>query len=109
MLEIPAGHMKSDGSLMVKAVDDSTDGPNKQLMVTGSVMEGPEGVTPPTPMMLTIIDDDAPASTKVTLSAAPSSVSEGAGATVVTVAAADLGRRRHGGLKLCGRTRFTPT
>ncbi len=85
MLTIPAGQMESDGSLMVKAVDDSTDNPNKQLMVTGSVMEGPQGVTPPAPMMLTITDDDdAPASTKVTLSAAPSRVSESA-ERVVTV------------------------
>ena len=74
MLTIPAGQMKSDGSLMVKAVDDATDGPNKELMVTGSVTEGPEGVTPPAPMMLTIADDDddTAASTKVTLAVAPS-------------------------------------
>ena len=87
MLTIPAGQMKSDGSLMVKAVDDATDGPNKELMVTGSVTEGPEGVTPPAPMMLTIADDDddTAASTKVTLAVAPSRVSESAGETVVTV------------------------
>ena len=87
MLTIPAGQMKSDGSLMVTAVDDTTDGPNKELMVTGSVMEGPEGVTPPAPMMLTIADDDddTAASTKVTLAVAPSRVSESAGETVVTV------------------------
>ena len=86
MLTIPIGRMESDGSLMVKAVDDSADNPNKQLMVVGSVMEGPDGVTPPTPMLLTITDDDdVPASTKVTLSVSPSRVTEDAGARDVTV------------------------
>ena len=58
MLTIPAGTKTSTGTVTISAVDDRVDGPDKLLVVTGTVAAD-EGVWDPYAEGLTIRDDDA--------------------------------------------------
>ena len=81
-ITIAAGATSGAGTFTLTPVDDGLAEGDEELSLGGSA----SGLTV-AGADVTIADDDT-ASTEVTLSASPSSVSEGAGATVVTVTAA---------------------
>ena len=94
LLTIPADQKNSTGTVTIVAVDDDIDGPDKNLVVNGTVevvgMEQSGLVWFPYPESLTIRDDDT-APTAVTLSLNPNAVGESAAATAVTVTAGLIG------------------
>ncbi len=80
-LTIAAGDTSSTGTVTVTAVDNTVDGPDKQVTVSATV-SGNSGVAAPSAVTLTIEDDeDAPT---VTLAVADSAISENGGTTTVT-------------------------
>ena len=83
-LTIPAGSKQSTGLVTLTAEDNDLDGPSKVIFIKGVLSEGTTGVGAPNPGQLTITDDEVE-STSIALSVNPSSVSEGAGTTSVTV------------------------
>ena len=83
-LTIPAGSQQSTGLVTLTAEDNDLDGPSKVILIKGVLSEGTTGVGAPNPGQLTITDDEVE-STSIALSVNPSSVSEGAGTTSVTV------------------------
>ncbi len=56
-LTIPAGSVESTGTLAVTAVDNNVDAPNNKVSLSATVAGG-NGVAPPLPKSLTIVDDD---------------------------------------------------
>ena len=86
LLTIPAGQKNSTGTVTISAVDDDVDGPDKNLVVTGTVevvgMEQSGLVWFPYDEGLTIQDDDEPSFT-VTVNL--TSIAEDGGETTVTV------------------------
>ena len=85
-LTIAAGETESTGTVTYTAIDDIVHQRlSKTLRVQGSAANS-LGVRQPGPRLITILEDDD-ASTKVTLSVSPVSVSEGGGARTVTVTA----------------------
>ena len=71
-LTIAVGETLSTGEVTVGAVDDNVDGPNKMVIVSATA-ENINGVTQPSAMTLTIIDDDA---TPVIMTTSPLLVAE---------------------------------
>ena len=86
-LTIASGATTSSGTVTVAAVDDDTDAPNKQAMVSGAAVND-QSVQQPVARTLTIADDDA--APDATLALSSSSISENGGVTTVT---ATLSRR----------------
>ncbi len=90
-LTIAAGATTSTGTVTLTAVDNDVDAPDATVVVSGEASGG--GVEDPADVTLTITDDeDAPEG--ITLTAAPDTVTEDAGATEVTVTAAVEGTNR---------------
>ena len=83
-LTITAGSRQSTGLVTLTARDNDLDGPDKVILIKGLLSEGTTGVDAPNPGRLVITDDEVE-STSIALSVNPSSVSEGAGTTSVTV------------------------
>ncbi len=83
-LTIAPGAMTSTEEVTITAVDNAVDGPDKTFQVRGRA-ENPLGITNPSPVELTITDDDE--ATAITLAVSPSEVNEDAGRTEVTVTA----------------------
>ena len=83
-LTIPAGSKDSTGTVTVTAVNNLDGGPSKTILIKGSLSDGTTGVGTPNAQSLVITDDEVE-STSIALSVNPSSVSEGAGTTSVTV------------------------
>ena len=81
-IAIPAGEISGMGTFTLDPEDDDVDEADETLIVVG-VADLPASAASQT---LTLADDDA-ASTGILLSVSPASVSEGAGATKVTVTA----------------------
>ena len=80
-LTIGVGATASEGMVKITALDDTLDGPNRTVEVTGTVTGG-NGALPPMPKMLKIMDDDgAPA---VTLLLTPARIGEDGGESTVT-------------------------
>ena len=80
-IEITAGSTSGTGTFTLTPEDDSLDESDETLTLAGS------SDLPATGTTITLEDDDA-TSTRIVLSASPSRVSEGAGATAVAVTAA---------------------
>ncbi len=80
-LTIAAGHTSSTGTVTVTAVDNTADGPDKEVTVSATV-SGDSGVTDPSSVTLTIEDDEA--APTVALAVTDASISENGGATTVT-------------------------
>ncbi len=57
VLTIAAGDTSSSGTVTITAVDDSRDGPDKSVMVSGTATNT-QGITNPSDLTLTITDDD---------------------------------------------------
>ena len=83
-LTITAGSRQSTGLVTLTARDNDLDGPDKVILIKGSLSEGTTGVDAPNPGRLVITDDEVE-STSIALSVDPTAVSEGAGTTSVTV------------------------
>ncbi len=83
-LWIPRGETASERQVTITAVDNAVDGPDKTFQVRGRA-ENPLGITSPSPVELTITDDDE--ATAITLAVSPSEVNEDAGRTEVAVTA----------------------
>ena len=80
-LTIEAGNTDSTGEVKIAAVDNDLDGPEKRVVVGGTVTGG-NGAAAPAPLTLRITDDeDTPT---VTLEIDPASISENGGETTVT-------------------------
>ena len=79
-IEIAAGAASGSASFTLTPKDDAVDGPDETVTLSGA------SDLPVSPATVTLADDDAP-STAILLSAAPANVSEGAGATPVSVTA----------------------
>ena len=75
-LTIAAGDMTSTGTVTIAANDNEIDHPDREVTVSGSAANGLM-ILQPDPAILTITDEEEP-STKVTIAASPTSVSEGA-------------------------------
>ena len=91
-LTIAAGATTSTGTITITAVDNSAPDDDRQVTVSGTVVNT-EGVTAPANVTLTIADDEPP-STKVTLTVSPTSVAEdatGSDRTVTVTAELDGG------------------
>ncbi len=80
-LTIAAGETSSTGTVTITAVNNSVDAPDKRVTVQG-VATNPTGVTQPTDLELTIIDDEA--TPKLTLVLSPESIREDAQVSAVT-------------------------
>ncbi len=80
-LTIAAGATKSTGAVTITAVDNSVDAPDKTFTVSGT-SSGRLGVADPTPLTLTVTDDDG--SPTVTLSLDKASITENRGVSTVT-------------------------
>ena len=100
VLTIAAGQTASTGMVTITAVNNALDTPNKTVQVKGGA-SNPLGITDPSDVTLTIVDDDGIRLTEdqdnqppseVTLSVAPAEVGEGDGAAEITVSAALNGR-----------------
>ena len=100
VLTIAAGQTASTGMVTITAVNNALDTPNKTVQVKGGA-SNPLGITDPSDVTLTIVDDDGIRLTEdqdnqppseVTLSVAPAEVGEGDGAVEITVSAALNGR-----------------
>ena len=79
-LTIASGETTSAGTVTVTAVSDTTDGPDKSVLVSATASGG--GVSAPSSVTLTIADDDA--APTVALSVASTSIPENGGSTTVT-------------------------
>ena len=85
-LTIAPGDTASTGTVTITGRNNNTHQPiSRAVVVIGSAANS-QGVRRPDNRLLTIVEDDV-ASTKVTLSVSPASVSEGGGAGTVTVTA----------------------
>ena len=82
-LTIAAGSTASTGAVTVKAVDNTTDAPDKEVTVSAAV-SGDSGVAAPDSETLTIEDDDA--APTVRLAVADSAIAEDGGTTTVSAA-----------------------
>ena len=80
-LTIAAGDTTSSGTVTVTANGNAVDSPNKEVTVSGTVSGG-NNVASPSPVMLTLTDDDA--APGVTLVLSESSISENGGESTVT-------------------------
>ncbi len=80
-LTFAVGETASEGTVSITAGDDILDGPNKTVEVTGTVTDG-NGVLPPLPRMLKIMDDDG--TPVVSLVLTPARIGENGGVTTVT-------------------------
>ena len=80
-LTITAGQTESTGTVMVTAVNNDVDAPNKTVQVTASVTGG-NGLAPPASRTLTITDDEA--LPEVTLALELASIGENGGISTVT-------------------------
>ena len=87
-LTIAAGGTSSSGAVAVGAVDNNVDAPDKMVTVSATA-ENINGVTPPSAVTLTIIDDDA---TPMITTASPILVAENE-TEVATLAATDADDR----------------
>ena len=83
VLTIAAGQRTSTGTVTITAVNNTTDDANRQVTVSGTVVNT-EGVAAPEDVTLTIFDDES-VSTKVTLTVSPTSVPEDATGSDQTV------------------------
>jgi len=90
-LSFAAGETASSGSVTITAVDNDVHEADKSVTVSASASGG--GVADPAEQTLTLEEDD-PATTGATLSVEPSSVSEDAGETRITVTATVNGAAR---------------
>ena len=103
VLTIAAGRTASTGTLTITGVNNRVDTVDKTVQVMGAASNS-LGVTSPSAVVLTIEDDDGVPGSRInlqpsagiSLSVSPVSVSEGAGATTVTVRAALDGLPRSG-------------
>ena len=100
VLTIAAGQTASTGMVTITAVNNALDTPNKTVQVKGGTSNR-LGITDPSDVTLTIVDDDGIRLTEdqdnqppseVTLSVVPAEVGEGDGAAEITVSAALNGR-----------------
>ena len=80
-LTITAGQTSSSGTVTLTANNNTADTPNKTVRVSGTATNS-AGVTGPSDVTLTIIDDDDPPT--VTLDLMPTSIGENGGSTTVT-------------------------
>ena len=80
-LTITAGQTSSSGTVTITANNNTVDTPNKTVRVSGTATNS-AGVTGPSDVTLTIIDDDDPPT--VTLELMPTSIDENGGSTTVT-------------------------
>ncbi len=78
-LTIPAGATRSQGTVTVTSVDNAVDAPHKTVTVSGTATNS-RGVTAPTPVTLTITDDEAAV---VTVAAETETVPEGEDAVFI--------------------------
>ena len=85
-LTIAAGALTSTGTVTFTAVNNSVYRPVTSTVAVDGSAANSVGMTQPISRLLTILEDDT-ASTKVTLSASPVSVSEGGGEQTVTLTA----------------------
>ena len=90
VLTIATGQRTSTGTVTITAVNNTTDDDNREVAVSGTVVNT-EGVAAPEDVTLTIFDDES-VSTKITLTVSPTSVVEdatGSDRTVTVTAALD--------------------
>ena len=80
-LTITAGQTSSAGTVTIIANNNDVDAPNKTVTVSAAV-DNADGVTGPSPVTLTIRDDDA--APAVTLNLSPGSIGENRGVSTVT-------------------------
>ena len=80
-LTIEAGSTTSTETVTITAVDNTVDAPDKTVEVSATVVNA-QGVSLPSPVMLTIKDDDVMPT--VTLELDPSLISESGGFSIVT-------------------------
>ena len=80
-LTITAGQTSSSGTVTITANNNTADTPNKTVRVSGTATNS-AGVTGPSDVTLTIIDDDDPPT--VMLDLMPTSIGENGGSTTVT-------------------------
>ena len=80
-LTITAGQTTSTGTVTITANDNTVDTPGKTVRVSGTATNS-AGVTAPSDVTLTIIDEDDPPT--VTLELVPTSIDENGGSTTVT-------------------------
>ena len=80
VLTIAPGSTDSAGTVTIAAVDNTVDGPDKEVTVSASVTGG--GVEAPASQTLTITDDEG--ASAVSLVLAPSSIGEDGGVSTVT-------------------------
>ena len=85
-LTIAPGDAASTGTVTITGRNNNTHQPTSRAVVVIGSAANSQGVRRPDNRLLTIVEDDV-ASTKVTLSVSPASVSEGGGAGTVTVTA----------------------
>ena len=85
-LTIAPGDTASTGTVTITGRNNNTHQPTSRAVVVIGSAANSQGVTRPDNRLLAIVEDDV-ASTKVTLSVSPVSVSEGGGASTVTVTA----------------------
>ena len=81
VLTIAAGATASSGTVTITSIDDTVDGPDKKVRVTGETVNT-QGVTAPAPAELTISDDEA--APGVTLVLLPSAIDEDGGVARLT-------------------------
>ena len=86
-LTITAGATASTGTVMVTAVDNDVDAPDKTVTVSGSVSGGID-VADPLPQRLTIVDDEP--TPVVTLVLSPATIGEDGGESTVTATLSGL-------------------
>ena len=80
-LSIAAGSTASTGTVTITANDNAVGSPDKQVTVSGTASGG-NGVAAPASLTLTLVDDEAAPTTRLTLS--PASVGEANGVSTVT-------------------------
>ena len=80
-LSISAGSTASTGTVTITANDNAVGSPDKQVTVSGTASGG-NGVAAPASLTLTLVDDEAAPTTRLTLS--PASVGEANGVSTVT-------------------------
>ena len=78
-LTIGVGETASEGMVTITAMDDTQDGPNKTVEVTGTVTGD---ALPPLPQMLKIMDDDGAPTVELVLT--PARIGENGGVSTVT-------------------------
>ena len=80
-LTIAAGQTASTGTVTITANDNAVGSPDKQVTVSGTASGG-NGVAAPASLTLTLVDDEAAPTTRLTLS--PASIGEANGVSTVT-------------------------